>query len=108
MVAGVSLPQFSTPLQELFDSIQKIAQGCNGDMYSFDVHRPPESLQFSHRYRIEIAMNRWKRFLSSEDGPTAVEYGIVLGLIIVVSAGTLGGFGTGLHNIYLIIRGALP
>jgi pilus assembly protein Flp/PilA len=35
-----------------------------------------------------------KRFLSSEDGPTAVEYAVMLALIIVVCVGaisTLGG-----------------
>lgn len=53
-------------------------------------------------------MNHWKQFLTEEAGPTAVEYGILLGLIIVVSVTTLGGFGTGIHNIYVIISGALP
>ena len=52
--------------------------------------------------------NLWKNFLTDEHGPTTVEYGILLGLIIVVSVGTLGGFGTGMHNLYLIISGALP
>ena len=53
-------------------------------------------------------MSRWKHLLTADDGPTTVEYGILLGLIIVVSVTTLGGFGTGIHNIYVIIRGALP
>ena len=53
-------------------------------------------------------MSRWKQFLTEDNGPTAVEYGILLGLIIVVSVSTLGGFGTGIHNIYVIISGALP
>lgn len=53
-------------------------------------------------------MSRWKQFLTEDNGPTTVEYGILLGLIIVVSVSTLGGFGTGIHNIYVIISGALP
>ena len=43
-------------------------------------------------------MNQWydrlKRFLTAEDGPTAVEYAVMLALIIVVCIGaitTLGG-----------------
>ncbi len=53
-------------------------------------------------------MNRWKQFLRDVDGPTTVEYGILLTLIILVSVGTLGGFGAGMHAIYVIISGALP
>jgi Flp pilus assembly pilin Flp len=53
-------------------------------------------------------MSRWWKFLIDDDGPTAVEYGILLGLIVVTSVNTLGGFGTGIFNIYTIINGALP
>lgn len=53
-------------------------------------------------------MNRWKKFFADQGGASAVEYGILLGLIIVVSVTTLGGFGVGLGNIYTVIDGALP
>ena len=53
-------------------------------------------------------MYRWKKLLSEENGPTAVEYGILLGLIVVVSVSTLAGFGVGVHNIYVIINAGLP
>ena len=53
-------------------------------------------------------MSRWKMFLAEDAGPTAVEYGMLLGLIILVSVTTLGGFASGLHSIYIIISGALP
>lgn len=53
-------------------------------------------------------MCRWKRLLSEESGATTVEYALLLGLIIVVSVTTLGGFGTGVNNVYNIIDGALP
>ena len=52
-------------------------------------------------------MNRWKKFLIEDSGPTAVEYAILLALIILVSVTTLGGFAAGLRAIYLIINGAL-
>jgi Flp pilus assembly pilin Flp len=46
--------------------------------------------------------------LNHQEGATAVEYGILLGLIIVVSVGTLGQFGGSLLNIYNIIDAGLP
>lgn len=53
-------------------------------------------------------MRRWKRLLAVESGATAVEYALLLGLLVLVSVSTLGGFGVGLDNIYNIIDGALP
>ena len=53
-------------------------------------------------------MRHWKRLLADERGATAVEYALLLGTIVLVSVTTLGGFGTGLNNIYNIIDGALP
>ena len=38
-------------------------------------------------------MNRVKDFLRFEDGPTATEYAIMLGLIIVVAIGTVTSLG---------------
>ena len=35
-----------------------------------------------------------KRFLKSEDGPTAVEYAVMLSLIVVVCLGAVGAIGT--------------
>ena len=55
-------------------------------------------------------MRRWKRFLADEDesGATAVEYALLLGVLVLVSVSTLGGFGVGLQNIYNIIDTSLP
>ncbi len=53
-------------------------------------------------------MSRWKQFLTTDDGPTLVEYALLLGLIVLVSVTTLGGVGAGMHSIYVIISGALP
>ena len=39
-------------------------------------------------------MNSVKNFLVSEDGPTAVEYAVMLALIIVVCIGTVTTIGT--------------
>ena len=38
--------------------------------------------------------SKWRRFVSEEDGPTAVEYAVMLALIIGVCLGAIGLFGT--------------
>ena len=53
-------------------------------------------------------MRLWMKFLADEGGATAVEYALLLGVIILGSVATLAGFGVGLQNIYNIIDGALP
>ena len=45
-------------------------------------------------------MSRWKQFLTTDDGPTLVEYALLLGLIVLVSVTTLGG-GWGGHAQHL-------
>ena len=35
----------------------------------------------------------WRRFLRSEDGPTAVEYAVMMPLIVVVCLTTIRGLG---------------
>ncbi len=37
--------------------------------------------------------NKFKRFLASEDGPTAVEYAVMLALIVVVCLGSIASIG---------------
>lgn len=39
-----------------------------------------------------------KRFLASEDGPTAVEYAVMLALIILVCIGAISALGTNTSN----------
>jgi len=57
-------------------------------------------------------MNRWRkkfqRFLKSEDGPTAVEYAIMMALIIVGAIAALSQFGTHVSGIYSSIAGTMP
>jgi pilus assembly protein Flp/PilA len=40
------------------------------------------------------------RFLKAEDGPTAVEYAVMLALIIVVCAGAVANLGTATNNSF--------
>jgi pilus assembly protein Flp/PilA len=40
------------------------------------------------------------RFLKSEDGPTAVEYAVMVSLVIVAALATIKGLGTGLNTTF--------
>ena len=45
----------------------------------------------------------WKSvatFLKAEDGPTAVEYAVMLALIIVVCIGAIGTLGSNAKNVF--------
>ena len=49
-----------------------------------------------------------RRFLESEDGPTATEYAVMLALIIVIALGAIGGIGTKLDTTYTNLDTQLP
>ncbi len=48
------------------------------------------------------------RLLADEDGVTAIEYGVIAGLIIVVLVVTLTGLGQKLRSMYQSITSTLP
>ncbi|AIO66855.1 flp/Fap pilin component family protein [Burkholderia oklahomensis] len=48
------------------------------------------------------------RFLTEEAGVTAIEYGLIAGLIAVAIATTVGTLGTDLSNLFTTIAGKLP
>lgn len=48
-----------------------------------------------------------KKFLVSEDGPTAVEYAVMMALIIVVCIGTITTVGTNADTKFGKVRDAL-
>jgi pilus assembly protein Flp/PilA len=52
--------------------------------------------------------NHVKRFLKSEDGPTATEYAVMLALIIVVCLGAITGIGQTVDGIFTNIDNSLP
>ena len=49
-----------------------------------------------------------QRFLVSEDGPTAVEYAVMLALIVVVCLSTITTIGTRANSTFNSISNALP
>jgi pilus assembly protein Flp/PilA len=48
-----------------------------------------------------------RRFLVSEDGPTAVEYAVMLALIIVVCLTAIGTIGTSASSIFSKVSSSL-
>jgi len=48
-----------------------------------------------------------KRFLVSEDGPTAVEYAVMLAFIITVCITAIQGVGTNTNNKFNLVKNAL-
>ena len=43
---------------------------------------------------------RWREFLASQDGPTAVEYAVMLALIIAVCLIAIEGLGTATNTTF--------
>jgi pilus assembly protein Flp/PilA len=48
-----------------------------------------------------------RRFLASEDGPTAVEYAVMLALIVVVCLTAISSIGTNAKNTFSSISDSL-
>jgi pilus assembly protein Flp/PilA len=53
-------------------------------------------------------INSITRFLRDEEGATAIEYGIIAGLISVAIVSVLPGLGTKLAAVFTTIAGKLP
>ena len=52
-------------------------------------------------------VNSVKNFLVSEDGPTAVEYAVMLALIIIVCVTAIGNIGTSANTKFEAVNTAL-
>ena len=52
-------------------------------------------------------MLRVRRFLTSEDGPTAVEYAVMLALIVVVCLAAIGTIGTNANTTFTSVANSL-
>jgi pilus assembly protein Flp/PilA len=49
-----------------------------------------------------------KRLWQDEEGPTAVEYGLMVALIAVVIIGAVGALGLGVNTTFTTVRNAMP
>lgn len=52
-------------------------------------------------------LNNVKNFLESEDGPTAVEYAVMLSLIVIVCLTAIRAVGTNANTKFEAVRDAL-
>jgi pilus assembly protein Flp/PilA len=52
-------------------------------------------------------LNSVKRFLTSEDGPTAVEYAVMLALIVIVCLTAIRAVGTNANSRFEEVRDSL-
>ena len=55
-----------------------------------------------------MLLKHTRRFLTSEDGPTATEYAVMLALIVVVAIGAISGIGVKVDSIFISIDNGLP
>ena len=54
-----------------------------------------------------LAMKFLQRFLKSEDGPAAVEYAVMLGLIVIVCLLAISSLGTAAKNDFYKIKNSV-
>lgn len=54
-----------------------------------------------------VRMKKLSRFLKSEDGPTAVEYAVMLALIVVVCLAAIRTVGTNAKTTFTTVSGQL-
>ena len=50
-----------------------------------------------------MSFSRIRQFLTSEDGPTAVEYAVMLSLIVVAIVGIVGALGTSVSSTFGVV-----
>lgn len=56
---------------------------------------------------MKTILNRIKRFVRAEDGPTAVEYAVMLSLIIVICLGAVKAIGTNAKSTFTAVSAQL-
>jgi pilus assembly protein Flp/PilA len=54
-----------------------------------------------------VFVSRIRRFLTSEDGPTAVEYAVMLGLIVVAIIGVVTALATSVSGTFSTVSSTL-
>ncbi len=73
----------------------------NIDVASFHFLSDRRLKNFSDREKpMTKISSRIKRFLASEDGPTAVEYAVMLALIVVAIVAIVGALGTSISGTF--------
>jgi pilus assembly protein Flp/PilA len=58
-------------------------------------------------HEMRSLISKIQRFVVSEDGPTAVEYAVMLGLIVVAIVGVVGSLATSVSGTFSSVSSAL-
>ena len=58
--------------------------------------------------KMDVLKKTIHRFLCSDDGPTATEYAVLIGLICIIALTTMGTFGGHMNDIYVSVANTLP
>ena len=99
----------SVSSQRIGESLPRIAR-CTGSLWVKQLKSVLSSVSSPVQDK-EISMqgmiSRVKRFLISEDGPTAVEYAIMLALIAVVAAAGATTLGNSLNTQFNTVAGTI-
>lgn len=56
---------------------------------------------------MNVVFSRVRRFLVSEDGPTAVEYAVMLALIVVVCVSVISSLGKSISGTFSSVQSSL-
>ena len=56
---------------------------------------------------MQFLVTKTRRFLASEDGPTAVEYAVMLALIIIVCLVAIQSVGTQTNTVFTNVAGSI-
>jgi pilus assembly protein Flp/PilA len=65
------------------------------------------SSRFQKEQHVNYLTSKVRRFLESEDGPTAVEYAVMLGLIIVALITVIGNLTTSVSGTFSTVSSSL-
>jgi pilus assembly protein Flp/PilA len=57
---------------------------------------------------MRLLSNKVRRFLVSEDGPTAVEYAVMLALVVIVCLTAISAVGTKANSTFNAVANTLP
>ena len=72
-----------------------------------DVGRDLLKLFGTRSKKCAVCSRRYDRFLVSEDGPTAVEYAVMLGLIVVAIVGVVGNLAKSISGTFSTVSSTL-
>jgi len=68
----------------------------------------PSRLANTENMHMKTFLNRICKFLVRDDGPTAVEYAVMLALIVVVCLSTITIIGTRANGVFNTVANRLP